>query len=252
MRVAIWQGHSAAGDVGRALAVLRDLLPAAAAAGADMLVMPELWLPGYNAEDVALCAEALDGPFLTAVGEAARHAGCAVVLGFAERDGERCYNSAVAIGADGRRLAHYRKIQLYGAREARLFSPGADYAVFDHGGRRMALLICYDVEFAPHIRALAEAGVELVLVPTANMDPFMHVPALTVPAQAVNHGLAIAYANYAGTEGDLTYTGGSCLVNADGAVLAQAGRHPALLVADLPAPDAARPSTQQADFRPVG
>ena len=62
---------------------------------------------------------------------------------------------------------------------------------------------------------------------------------------------AIAYANYCGVEGDLTYCGGSVLVGADGAVHVQAGMGEALLIADLPAPDPALLSTQLQDFRPL-
>ncbi len=61
----------------------------------------------------------------------------------------------------------------------------------------------------PHVAQLAAAGVELLLVPTANMMPFTHVPRVTVPAMAANHGVAIACANFCGTKGDLTHTGGS-------------------------------------------
>lgn len=111
------------------------------------------------------------------------------------------------------------------------------------------MLICYDVEFAPHIKALADDGAEVILVPTANMMPFVHVVRHTVPAMAANHGVTIVYANYCGTEGDLTYVGGSLIAGPHGEVLAQAGEGPALLIAEVPARDAARLSTQSADLR---
>jgi predicted amidohydrolase len=67
----------------------------------------------------------------------------------------------------------------------------------------------------------------------------------------VNHAVAIAYANYCGTEGDLTYCGASVLVGADGAIHARAGQAETLLIADLPDPDRSLLSTQLDDFRPV-
>jgi 5-aminopentanamidase len=70
---------------------------------------------------------------------------------------------------------------------------------------------------------MAERGVTLLLVPTANMLPFTHVPRVTVPAMAVNHALTIAYANYCGAEGDLTYAGASLIAGPDGESLATAG-----------------------------
>jgi 5-aminopentanamidase len=105
------------------------------------------------------------------------------------------------------------------------------------------------VEFAPHIAELAARGAQVILVPTANMHPFVHVVRHTVPAMAANHGVTIAYANFCGEEGDLRYTGGSLIAGPHGEILAQAGEHPALLVADLPDPDPSRLTTQAADLR---
>jgi 5-aminopentanamidase len=251
MRLALWQSASPGGDVTRAFAGIERGLAAAAAAGAEMAVFPELMLPGYNSDRITDLAQAADGSWMTRLRDMARAAGCGVCVGYAERDGAVTYNSAVATGADGAVLATYRKVQLYGPREKALFRPGSDYAVFDLNGRRAAMLICYDVEFAGHVAALAARGVEVILVPTANMEPFGHVCRVTVPAQAVMHGVSIVYANYCGVEGDLTYCGASVIVRGDGAMLAQAGPEPALLVADLGQADARLMSTQGADWRPV-
>ena len=170
------------------------------------------------------------------------------MVGYVEEDGA-LYNAAVAFDAKGAEVAHYRRIQLYGPREARLFRPGEAYATFDLQGVKAAILICYDVEFAPHVAALAAEGVTLLLVPTANVAPFTHVARVTVQAMAANHGMHIVYANYCGPEGDLDYVGLSLIADPYGEVLAQAGQAPALLVADLSDPDPARLSTQGADLR---
>ena len=251
LRLLIYQGPSPAGNVEAAFASVARGLAVAAAAGADMAMFPELFLPGYNFSRIADLAQPANGVWEQRLAEMVAASGCGLTIGLAERDGTQIYNTALAIGGDGVILARYRKIQLYGPREAALFTPGPGHAVFELRGRKVALLICYEIDFAPPIRALSEQGVSLILAPTANMDPFSHVARLTVPAQAVNHALAIAYANYCGTEGDLTYCGGSVLVGADGAVAAQAGRGEAWLVADLPEPDTALLTTQIQDLRPL-
>lgn len=250
-RLLLCQSPSPSGDPEAAFAEIGRALAVARAAGAGMAVFPELFLPGYNSERIAELAQPVDGDWSSRLAGMARDAGCGLVVGYAERAGKAVHNSTLAVGADGARLANYRKIQLYGPREKALFAPGGEYALFDLNGRKTALMICYDVEFAAHVAALAALGVELVLVPTANMHPYDHVARLTVPSQAINHGLALAYVNYCGTEGDLDYSGGTCLIGADGAVLATAGPGPALLIADLLAPDPALLSHQAADFRPV-
>ena len=251
MRLAIWQGTSPTSDPDLALAYASRALKAASAMKADALVMPEVWWPGYNQPTIVEKAQSRRGPFAETLRELCTQTCCALVIGYAERAKDQIYNAALVIGPDGQDLSHYRKIQLYGPREALLYTPGDHYAVFDIGGIRAAALICYDVEFAPHIAALAAQGVQLILAPTANMAPFDHVTRYTVPAMAANHGVAIAYANYCGTEGDLTYVGGSLIVGPHGEILAQAGQFPALLIADIPPRDTSRLSTQSHDLRKV-
>lgn len=251
MRLSVLQSPSPAGDIDAACAALEAALRAAAAVGADVLVAPEVFLPGYNQSRIADLALARDGAVLARLSAAAKATQTALVFGYAEASEGRVYNSAVCFGPEGQTLAQYRKIQLYGPREKAIYFPGDAFVTFDLAGRKLALLICYDIEFAPHVAALAERGVEAILVPTANMMPFTHVVRHTVPAMAANHGLAIAYANYCGSEGDLTYVGGSLIAGPHGEVLAQAGEHPALLIADVPAVDTARVSTQRLDFRKI-
>lgn len=251
MRLALWQGPSPEADIETALRAAECALAAAGAAGAAAVVLPEVWLPGYNQPDVPDRALPRDDPAFARLAAAARAARCALVIGYAERAGDSVFNSALCLGPDGAVLANYRKVQLYGPRERALYRPGEGFVSFDLAGRKAALLICYDVEFAPHIARLAAEGVEVLLVPTANMAPFTHVVRYTVPAMAANHGIAIAYANYCGSEGDLDYVGGSLIAGPHGEVLAQAGEGPALLIADLPAPDPARLSTQAEDLRRI-
>ncbi|MDB5666549.1 nitrilase-related carbon-nitrogen hydrolase [Cypionkella sp.] len=251
LRLALLQSPSPAGDVAAAFTAIERGLRAAGAAGADVLVVPESFAPGYNSDAIATLALRHGDAWQVQLAQACRDAGCGLVFGYAERDGDAVYNAALALGPDGAELAHYRKIQLYGPREASIYRPGDGYATFDLVGHKAALLICYDVEFAPHIAALASAGVTVLLVPTANMLPYTHVMRATVPAMAVNHGVSIVYANYCGVEGDLTYAGGSLIVGADGEVLAQAGMGPALLIADIVPVDPSRMSSQARDYRAV-
>ena len=249
MKIAIWQDRSPMGDMEAALARLTSALAAAGAMGAATLVAPEVYLPGYNQPDIPAGALARDAEAIQRLSDACRAARCGLVVGYAERDGDRLCNSAIALDADGREVANYRKIQLYGPREKSLYAPGEGYATFDLGGVRAALLICYDVEFAPHIAELAARGAQVILVPTANMHPFVHVVRHTVPAMAANHGVVIAYANFCGEEGDLRYPGGSLIAGPHGEILAQAGETPALLVAEVPDSDPSRLSTQAVDLR---
>jgi 5-aminopentanamidase len=249
MKLALWQSTSPAADIESALAQAETALTAAAAMGAAALVLPEVWLHGYNQPDIPARAIPLDSPPMHRLAAAAKRSGCALVTGYAERDGAVVYNAAACFGPDGALLANYRKVQLYGPRERALYSPGSAFATFTLSGEMAAILICYDIEFAPHIKALADRGVTVILAPTANMQPFTHVAQYTVPAMAANHGVTIAYANYCGQEGDLTYVGSSLIAGPHGEILAQAGETATLLIAEIPPRDPARLSTQSADQR---
>jgi len=254
-RLALYQAPPTDGDVEAAFARIAAALKAAAAAGAAMVVFPELMLPGYNRPDLhATLAQPQGGEWCRRLAALARAAGCGLTIGWAERKGEAVYNAATAFDASGEVLAHYRKIQLFGEMEAGSFRPGNRYCRFELDGRPAALMICYDVEFAAHVRALAEDGAGLILVPTANAAGFEHVQRVIVPARAAELGLVVAYANYAGTEAGLDFPGLSVIAGPDGQPLAMAGRGEALLVVDLAAADAmpaALRSTQLRDFRRV-
>lgn len=250
--IAIWQGLARTDDTPAAMADLRGALAGAAAVGARLLVAPEVFFPGYNSGAIPALAQPRGGDWHQALSAMCRAAGCGLVVGYAERDGASVYNSAVAFDAAGHEVGHYRKTQLFGPREKAIFAPGEALSVFEVEGIRAAILICYDVEFAPLLRQLAEQGVKLLLVPTANPEPNIHVSRLVVPAHAINHGLTIAYANYCGVEGDIAYCGGSTIVAPDAAVMGFAGPAPALLTADLSRqPDPVLLQAQIADYRPV-
>lgn len=256
MKLALYQGPSPGGNIGEAFDRIGRWLGVAATARADLLLMPELFLPGYNqpAHHAAL-AQPLEGEWMARLSAMARAARCGLCLGWAEVHEGAIYNAASAIGANGAPLAHYRKIQLYGPMERSVFRPGdAPPPVFDLAGRRTGLLICYDIEFPQHAAGLARRGADLVLVPTANPAGFDHVARVLVPARAHEGRQIVAYANLCGTEEGLAYGGGSVIAGPDGQTLATAGSTETLLVCDLPPVNAwpeAMLSAQDRDFRPV-
>ncbi|HEX6113991.1 MAG TPA: carbon-nitrogen hydrolase family protein [Geminicoccaceae bacterium] len=235
MRLAVYQGPGASGDVPANLATIRRVAARAAAEGAGLVVFPELFTTGYKlGARLRELAEPLSGPSVDAIGAAAAQAGLAILTGFCEREGERLFNSAVLVGRDGSVLTMHRKCHLFGEAELELFTPGDALAVVELERLRVGILICYDVEFPEAVRALALAGAELVAVPTALMAPYDLVARTLVPARAAENQVFVAYANRTGSEGDLAYIGQSCIVGPDGADLARAGRdEESLLIADL-------------------
>lgn len=250
MKIALYQGPPTNGDVEGTLSRIKSQLQAAAMAGASMVVFPELFLPGYNRPDLhSRLAQTKSGAWMDQLSSMAASFKCGLTIGWAERDQDTIYNAATCIDAKGDMIGHYRKIQLFGPMEQQSFAAGSTYCTFDLGGIPTALLICYDIEFAPHVRALAEAGVKLILVPTANPQGFEHVSRLMVPARAAEMSVAIVYANYCGTENGLSFAGRSLIVGPHADPIAQAGTSETLVIATITDPaDAALLSTQLHDF----
>ena len=232
MRLALYQSTSPAGDIPAGLSTLTRALKDAAAGSADVLVMPELFLPGYNS-DMSAKPDGWDGALAQLAALCADHS-VALCIGLPEFTNDATYNSSYFFDDKGQELARYRKIQLWGDRENDLFHAGDQLACVDYKDHRFGLMICYDVEFPEHTRALARAGATIILCPTANMTPYMNVNLITVPARAAETGLTIVYANYTGTEGDLTYTGHSQIAGPDGYPLAATGTGEGSLIADVP------------------
>lgn len=250
LTVALWQtpyaDETAPVTRPQAMAHTLERLDAAAAqaraAGAHLLVTPEMVLTGYHrAPDwLRAVAQPADGPWAQAVARIAQRRGLAVVYGYPQvaAPGQRPYNAAQAMGPDGRALANHRKVCLFGEVDAQRFSGGPSVPnTFVYRGWCLGLLICYDVEFAGPIQALADAGAHAVLVPTANMPEYDAVQRDLLPRQAREHGVHLVYANACSAETGiapgLVYGGWSTVVGPQGQVLARAQRAPSLLLVTL-------------------
>jgi predicted amidohydrolase len=257
MRIAVFQGPQQGGDPARNLNLLERSARQAAAAGARLLVCPEMFLTGYaiGPAAVAARAEPVDGPSAARAAGIARATGVALLYGYPERGGDgRVYNAAQLVDRDGRRLANHRKTHLFGTLDRDAFAPGqGPPTLAEVDGLKLGVLICYDVEFPENVRLLALQGAALVAVPTANMAPYTFVCRALVPARAYENHLFLAYANRCGHEDELEYLGQSCIVGPDGTDLARAGPGEEMILADVdPAriADWSRNNPYLADRRP--
>jgi predicted amidohydrolase len=198
--------------------------------GAQLVVLPELIVPGYRLEPqfLAVGAEALDGPTVAAWRELAAAAGGYLAGGFCERDDGALYNTAVLIGADGV-LLHYRKLHRFGV-EKQMFVPGdLGLPVAQTPIGTIGICICYDLRFVETARILALSGAELICVPTAWLPGFddarwdgegFCTQARGVQLQANLDQVYIACASQAGDAWGQGFLGSSVVCDPYGAVLA--------------------------------
>ncbi|MGW0612338.1 carbon-nitrogen hydrolase family protein [Streptomyces sp. NPDC002788] len=235
MRTALLQSSGRPGSTVENLKVLDEAAGRAAAAGAGLLLTPEMFLTGYAIGDgIARLAEPADGDCADAIAEIATSHGLAIAYGYPERAGDTVFNSAQLISADGARLANYRKTHLFGCFERDHFTPGDQPVVqAEIDGLRVGLLICYDVEFPENVRAHALAGTDLLVVPTAQMHPFQFVAESMIPVRAFENQMYVAYVNRVGREGEFEFVGLSTLAGPDGVARARAGRGEDLVLADV-------------------
>lgn len=161
MRIALFQGPGETADPEAGLAAIAEAAADAAAAGACLLVTPEMSVTGYaiGPELSAAWAEPVPGPLTGKVADIAARTGLAIAYGHPERTAGGVANTVQVVDRDGTRLAGYRKAHLYGDVDRRAFIPG-DVGVVQFGldGLVVGLLICYDVEFPEAVRAHALAG----------------------------------------------------------------------------------------------
>lgn len=200
----------------------------------DMLVLPELFLSGYNiADQVTNFSEPANGPNAQKIAALAIQHNIAIIYGFPETEADKIYNSALCIDANGAQIAKHRKLQLPPGYEGDHFTAGDTYTLFKYRGFTISILICYDAEFPETYRHVATNGAELVIVPTALGAEWGVVATRVIPTRAFENGVFTVYANQAGTEHGMDYFGGSCLIAPDGSELARAGGQPQLITAQL-------------------
>lgn len=260
VRIAVLQARAGAGDPDANLAIIRRSAARAVEAGAHLIVTPELFATGYAPATVRRS----DGAGIRAgLARIAREEGIGVVGSTVEDDGGTGYISASLFDRSGAELLRYRKAHLFGDEERGSYAPGDGVPrVAEFQGLRIALGICYDIEFPEYARSAARAGADLLCIPTAvpatgdvgGAQPLLtynaeRISTLLVPARALENGVYIAYANHTGPD----FTGTSVIASPYGTLLSTAGEDEDLLFADVEAEEVQRArkiNTYEHDARP--
>ena len=197
---------------------------------ADLVVLPELFSTGYQfrsrKETLKLSETVHTSYACKRLAEAARDKGTHIVAGIAERSRTRTYNSSVLVTPGGV-AGVYRKAHLFGG-EKKCFSPGnTPFEVYEIGGLKVGMMICFDWFFPEAARTLALKGAEVICHPSNLVLPYC--PAAMITRSLENMVFSIT-ANRVGTEervrGErLRFIGSSQIVSPQGDVLLRAGRN---------------------------
>ena len=190
---------------------------------ADLIVLPELAFSGYYFEDRnelnGLAEDISDSVTINALSKLCKSNNIYIVTGFAEREGNHLYNSALLIGPSGL-VSTYRKIHLFNT-EKEYFDPGnIPLKPINVNGAKLGLMICYDWVFPEVVRSLAIQGVEIICHPSNLVLSYCQK---TMMSRCIENSVYAITANRIGTEirprGELTFTGQSQIVNTKGEVL---------------------------------
>ena len=246
MKVAAVKLRSSA-DQAANLAAADRLTRAAAADGAQLIVLPEKWTAMGTEQQLRESAQPLDGPAIGWARGAARELGVEIVAGSILElvpGQEKLANTSVHVDAAGEIRAVYRKVHMFDVevggrvyRESELEQPGDEIVLSRTGeGVELGLSVCYDLRFPELYRILAVMGARIIAIPAAFTLPTTrdHWETL-VRARAIEDQAFVIAANQCGEHPGGQHSGGrSMIVDPWGLVLAAAGEEgETALVAEL-------------------
>jgi NAD+ synthase (glutamine-hydrolysing) len=245
LRVALAQINPTVGDIDGNAVKIAEWIGGAEAEGADLVIFPELCLPGYPAEDLYLKRHFVEAN-RAAVERLAQGVGrTAALVGFAEPvagggDYRHAHNS-LALLAAGEVRTIYRKNRLPNYSvfdEQRYFVPGHQAATVEIAGSQVGLTVCEDIwEEGPPASLEAEEGAALIANPSGS--PYHRGKGREREAmfagRALAYGTHLAFCNLVGGQDELVFDGQSFVVDPNGAVIARAAQfEEELLVCEIP------------------
>lgn len=235
LRVAAVQAESVAGDVEGNVASAVHWVGAAAARGARVVVLPELFLGGYDPETWRQRPDsdvAVDDPRLAPLIASAQDSGAVVLVGAAVRDGDLRTISVLCCTPRDGVVVPYAKQHLW-QDERSVFTPGMYGASVQVNGWQLGLGICYDACFPEHARAATEAGAQAYACPSAYVVGSEHRRDLYYAARALDNGVYVVMAGLVGRCGGLELSGGTAIYDPQGRAIDRVGVGTGLAVADL-------------------
>ncbi len=237
LRVAAVQAASVAGEVEHNVATAVRWTLEAARQGARLVVLPELFMPGYDPrtlrEQPDRCDVTVDDSRLTPLVEAARAAAVVVLVGASVRQPSAARSLALlAFSPDGDVSEVYAKQHLWDE-ERDIFTPGQNGASLLLHDWQLGLGICYDGCFPEHARAATDAGALAYVCPSAYVVGSEHRRDLYYAARAIDNGIYVVVAGLVGRCGDLEFSGGTAVYDPQGRPLDLLASGEGMLITDL-------------------
>lgn len=154
----------------------KQMAAEAAAGGAQLVMLPEMFSCPYENSAFPVYAEEGEGESFRCLSEIAGQNRITLVGGsIPEKCGDRIYNTSLIFGPDGQLLGRHRKVHLFDVdvpggitfRESDTLTAGDRLTVVDTPAGRIGVAICFDIRFAEMFRAMAVQGAQLICIPAA-------------------------------------------------------------------------------------
>ena len=203
----------------------------------DLILLPEIWPSGYFSFDRYQAeSEPIDGPTVNAFSQKAVERGCHILMGsFVENDGGRIYNTALLLDPEGKTIARYRKIHLFGYQsdERKILTAGRDVVVVDTPWGPSGFSTCYDLRFPELFRRMVDRGTKFFITPSAWPMARLDAWRLFNRARAHENLAYLISCNCAGYNAGIQYAGHSMIVDPLGKVIAEGGENEELVTAEI-------------------
>ncbi|MDP9003972.1 MAG: hypothetical protein M3N12_04185 [Verrucomicrobiota bacterium] len=226
MKIAAAQIACSLGDINANVRKMCEFSTRAKAAGAELIVFPEMADTGYAMAVIQQSARPWNEGAVPELQRIAQAQSLALISGVSERDGDCIYNSQIFIDAKGKIVGSYRKTHLFTAPpigEDTCFSPGSELRSFPFGAFRLGLSICYDLRFPEVFRTLAiEKEANVFILSSAWPFPRVEHFGVLATARAIENQSYVIVSNRVGTDDGVTCCGSSAIIDPYGVVIASA------------------------------
>jgi predicted amidohydrolase len=225
MKIALLQMNVIQGDTEHNQQQAEEMITEAANAGAELVVLPEMWKSGYDFGHLSKHMESIDGSSANFLAKQARAHGIYLVGGsFTMQNQEKVYNTSLTFDPQGKLINQYSKLHLIGLmQEDKYLSAGQNYQTFSIGDALASVIICYDLRFPELIRTYAVEGASILFVPAQwPIQREAHWLAL-LRARAIENQMYVVGTNVVGKNENDTFNGRSIIFDPWGDVVAEAG-----------------------------
>lgn len=245
--IQLWIGEE---DKSRRIERVESLLDQAK--GANLVILPEIWNIGYFSFDLySKESETVNGETARRMSQKAKEHGFYLHTGsFVEEEAGKLFNTSLLFSPDGKLIARYRKIHLfgYGSQESQLLTRGSEVVVVETPLGKLGMCTCYDLRFPELFRIMLNKGAEIFLVTSGWPYPRLEHWLMFNRIRAIESSAFLISSNCAGKNRGIQFCGHSMIVDPWGTIVASGGDEECILQAEI---DLGKVSSVRGEFPAV-